>query len=82
MGLNDMFFPTMGMSKNPATATENCPPTVKGIATDTTIHKLLPSLPFLIPDLLASVLPAISCLPPDPLSKLRLFPLPTLHRNQ
>jgi len=48
MGLNDMFFPTLGMSKNPAVAAENYPPTVKGIATDTTIHKLLPSLAFLV----------------------------------
>lgn len=63
MGLNDMFSPTLGMSNNPAVAAENCPPTVKGIAADTTIHKLLPSLSFLIPDLLAFVLPAICCLP-------------------
>ena len=63
MGLSDMSSPTVGMSKNPAVAAENCPPTMKGIATDTTIHKLLPSLPFLIPDLIAFVLPPVSCLP-------------------
>lgn len=55
MGLNDMFSPAVSMSKNPAVAAENCPPTMKGIATDATIHKLLPSLLFLIPDLPAFV---------------------------
>jgi hypothetical protein len=55
MGLNDMFAPTLGMSKNPALAAENRPPAMKGIATDTTIHKLLPS--FLVPDLSAFALP-------------------------